>query len=337
MNMKVGIIGCGNMGNLYAEELSAMRQVELAAVCDSDMESAWRLAVKHGVQAYEIPEAMLAAELDVVCITLPSHLHKSCTLLAAEYGKHVICEKPIALELADARDMISACEKAGVRLFIGHVVRFFPEYEHMKKEIDEGSIGAVGMAHAKRIGPHPAAAKSWFGDPARSGGVIKDLMIHDIDYMRSVLGEIRSVYAVNKRTGTTDYALATLRFQSGTIVNLEAHWGYPGPFTTAVEFAGKRGIIRSNNQTTQSVRLYRGAEYTADAQGIAIPISPSHTSPYYRELEHFLESIASGVEPIVNAHDAYKALEIAEAVLQSAQSGLPVHLTGMSLRTGGES
>src|SRR5690606_31749964 len=143
------------------------------------------------------------------------------------------------------------------------------------------AIGRVGVAHAKRAGGHPGKAKSWYKDAALSGGVILDLMIHDIDFMRGVLGEVDTVYAMNRTTDEIDYALVTLRFRSGAIANLEGHWGYPGPFTTAAEFAGTKGIIRFDSRDAVSVRVRKRASAGGADQGrVAVPASPAWRDPY---------------------------------------------------------
>ena len=151
--MKIAIVGCGGMGNVHALSYVQMPDVTLTGVCDLDIELAEALSLKTGAPAYTSFETMLKeADFDVLSVTLPSYLHKEYTLKAAQAGKHVICEKPLALNLEDAAAMIQGCEHYGVRLFVGHVVRFFPEYVQMKQAIDEGKLGRVGVIHAKRIG-----------------------------------------------------------------------------------------------------------------------------------------------------------------------------------------
>ncbi|MDQ6420654.1 Gfo/Idh/MocA family oxidoreductase [Paenibacillus sp. LHD-117] len=320
--MNIAVLGCGGLGAVHADIYAKLEGVRLTGVCDVRQEMADVLSKRTGAPAYASFQHMLEeADIDAVSIALPTYLHKEYTLLAAKARKHVICEKPIALTLEDAEEMIACCEENGVRLFIGHVVRFFPDYANMKRALDEGSLGKSAVAHASRVGGHPGAA--WYANIEQSGGVITDLMIHDLDFLRWCLGEVRSVYALNTRREGMDYALVTLEFENDAVANVEAHWGYPGPFHTKAEIAGSGGIIRADSLRSSSLTIRRTAG--ADKSGgIEIPQSPTFRSPYELQLEHFVACIRDSSEPLVTARDAYKALELAKAAYESVSSGKAV-------------
>jgi UDP-N-acetylglucosamine 3-dehydrogenase len=146
-------------------------------------------------------------------------------------------------------------------------------------------------------------------------------MVHDIDFMRWALGDIRSVYGLHRYNDDLDYASATLVFESGAVANLEAFWGYPGPFSTVAEIAGSKGVIRSDSQKTKSLHIRKKASSRDVKPFVEVPQSPSYHNPFELELIHFIECIRHNQEPIVTAQDAYKALEIALAVLESSSSG----------------
>lgn len=328
-NVKVVIVGCGTMGGIHAANVSRLEGVELAAVCDERGEAAQKLGERCHAQWFTSFERMVeAAAFDAVIITLPTHLHKDYTIKAAAAGKHVICEKPIAPTLEDASEMMETCKRNGVKLFVGHVVRFFPNYADIQRQVAAGAIGDAGVAHTKRSGPFPGAARSWYADPTKSGGVVMDLMIHDIDFVRWIFGEVVSVYAFNRRTENLDHALVTLSFEGGKIANLESLWGYPGDFHTSIEIAGRRGVIRNHSGDNGSFRLNKAASNREHRQAVAVPKSPSRHDPYYFEMAHFLDCIREEKEPLVSATDAYKALEIALAAKRSADTGLPIQLSG---------
>ncbi|PYI53602.1 Gfo/Idh/MocA family protein [Paenibacillus flagellatus] len=323
--MKVAIVGCGGLGNVHASCYAAIPGVTVVGVCDIEPDLREKLAERTGAKAYASFDEMLAQSgCDVVSVTLPSNLHKPFAIQAARAGKHVICEKPIALHLDDAAEMIRECEANGVRLFVGHVVRFFPEYAQMKRQIEAGSIGRVGVAHAKRIGGHPGLRRPWFMDDAQSGGVILDLMIHDIDFFRWSLGEVRSAYGLRTVEGDVDYASATLVFESGAVANVEAYWGYPGPFTTAAEIAGSKGVIRSDSSKSVSLQVRKAAAADAGGPFVEVPQSPGYRSPFELEIEHFIDCMRENREPLVTAQDAYKALEIGLAIVESTRTGRAV-------------
>jgi predicted dehydrogenase len=324
--LEVAVIGFGTMGKLFAGHLSRMEGVRLSAV-SSTSPAAARDAEKLGARWYASGEELLerSERLDAVLLALPTHLHEPYTVMAAKKGVHVICEKPIALSTAEADRMEEACAKHGVKLYVGHVLRFFPEYANLRKHADEGAIGRIGVAHAKRFSLHPPAG-SWFADESKSGGVVFDLMIHDIDFMRSVLGEVHTVFAIVRKSPGVQYASATLRFDSGAIANLEAMWGYPGPFATSVEFAGQNGILRADNGSSRSVVVHRVSSDQSGNEGVEIPQSPMYKDPYKLELEHFIACIRTGGQPLVTVRDAKEAVRIACAALESATTGQPVRL-----------
>jgi len=320
--MKVAIVGCGGLGNVHAGCYAKIPGVTIVGVCDIDSNHLRKMAERTGAKPYESFDDMLEQSgCEVVSVTLPSHLHMPFSIKAAKAGKHVICEKPIALNLQDAAEMIRVCEQNGVRLFVGHVVRFFPEYVQMKTKIAQGALGRIGVAHLKRIGGHPGDRRPWFKEEDKSGGVVIDLMVHDLDFLRWSLGEVRSVYGLRKLEGNVDYASATLIFESGAVANIEAHWGYPGPFTTAAEFAGSVGVIRSDSSKSVSLQVRKASADNAGGPFVEVPQSPGYHSPFELEIKHFIDCIRENRQPIVTAQDAYKALEIGLAVVESSRTG----------------
>jgi predicted dehydrogenase len=326
--MNFGVIGCGTMGKMYMERLCTMPDVQLTAISNRSEDVLAECASKYGVTAYTSYDELIASsEVDVVCITLPTHMHKEVVLKAAASGKHVICEKPLALNPQDAREMAEACERNGVRFFPAHVLRFFPEYVQLRQKVKDGTIGKVGVAHAKRASKHPVAG-SWYIDPARSGGILFDLMIHDLDFLRWTLGDAKTVFAVNQQAEGVDYASVTIRFESGAIANLEAFWGYPGPFLTQVELAGTQGVLRHDSRNSVSLIVQRNDPEHSAHRGVDFPMRPSLKDPFVVQLEHFLNCIRTGEEAVVTSQDGVSAVELAHSAVQSLQTGQPVRIAG---------
>jgi len=331
ISMNIAILGCGTMGMIYAHNLAKMPGVTVTGVVDINAGRAERAAALTGAKAYTDAASLFEQkDLEAVAVCLPTYLHKPYVLQIAEKGLHVICEKPAALTLEDAQEMKAACEQHGVRLFIGHVVRFFPNYHDAYQQAHSGKIGAPKMAHFKRYGAYPQGMDGWYTDSGKSGGVIMDLMIHDIDYACWLFGEVESVYAsaVKRDEPKMEYAQLTLHFKNKAIASLTGYWGYPGPFTTQFEVSGDQGIVRFDSNQVQPLDIQIQGLATGEGPAVQIPSGSNLHDPYYKELQHFIECIRNGSDPLVSIEDACYAVAIAQAAGQSAQTGQPVMIGG---------
>ncbi|WP_042462015.1 Gfo/Idh/MocA family protein [Neobacillus dielmonensis] len=324
------LIGAGTMGMEHAASYYSMEDVHLAGIVDLRKEQAEQIIGQHDTKLFQtLDEAVNTLEhIDVIDICVPTYLHKEYVMKAADYGIHVICEKPLAYTLEDAREMIDYCEAKQVKLFVGHVVRFFPQYAKVHELIANETIGEIGVVRTRRGGEFPAGWSDWYADHTKSGGVILDLMIHDFDYLRWNFGEVDRVFAkglAERNIEHLDYALVTLVFQSGVIAHVEGTWAHQ-TFSTQFEFAGKTGIIEYDSLKEEPVLLSMKQSKAKSSGGVAVPQSPLKKTPYTIELEHFLTCLKTNATPIVSAEDAYKAMEISVAALQSLKTGLPVSL-----------
>lgn len=322
---KVAVIGCGGMGNIHADRYRSMPGAELVGVCDVNEAAGSALGAEAGVPWFRTAAELLeATKPDAASIAVPTYLHVALIKEVADRGVHVICEKPLALTSEEAEEAVRYCADRGVRLFVGHVVRFFPSYEKLAGQVRPLGGEAGGVYHAKRAGSHPGLVQPWFKDADKSGGVILDLMIHDIDFILGTFGEAVEVFAFNRKTNDIDYASATFRFKNGTIAQLEAFWGYPGAFHTSFEYAAAGGIVRGESDSSESLRVRRSAPPGAGSGFVETPQSVLLEDPYYRELAHFLHCIETGEGPLVTAFDALEAVRWAEAALESAREKRPV-------------
>lgn len=328
--MRIALIGSGSMGSVHAEAHARNPRAELVGIFDSRLETAEALAERLGTRAYATLEQLMAAENpDIIDICLPTFLHKDYVLLAASYGKHVICEKPIAGSLADARAMIDACREAGVHLYVGHVVRFFPEYAQVRALIQGGEIGEVGTVRTERVSACPRGHEGWYRDFDKSGGVLLDLMLHDFDWLRWTFGEARRVTAVracrDSEDGPLEYALATLRMEDGTIALIEGSWAHT-EFSSSFEIAGTQGMLAENmaDNTPLTFRPRRDPGHAE--RGVIVPELIANKGPLQKELEHFIRCLNTGGDPLITAFDGLKAVEIAEAAIESARTGESITL-----------
>jgi predicted dehydrogenase len=326
--VRLGLVGAGFMGGVHLNAFAGIPEVEVVGVADARPDSAAAAAALVGARPYASYEELVAAEeVEIVDVCLPTSFHKDLAVKAARDGKHVILEKPIARTLEDAAEILEAFSGEGPRLFVGHVVRFFPEYVAIKGLVDAGDLGTVGVVRTSRRSPFLTGWNDWYADWRASGGVLLDLVIHDFDFLRWTLGEVERVYArgvLGREYNRLDYALVTLRFEHGAIAHVEGHWGYPGAFNYRIEVAGSRALVTADSSETAPLELLGGPTTPGESPDIV-----AGKSPYQTELEHFVRCVATGEEPVVEARDAYEALRIALAATESVLTGRPVTLGGV--------
>jgi predicted dehydrogenase len=342
--MNVAVVGTGTMGREHLEAWSRIDDAYITGVIGRDKERTQALADQYHTAAYTdlntlLAEAEAEAEVEMVDICLPTDLHLEYVRLAAQAGKAVICEKPLGRDIDEAQAIIDVCREHGVPLYVGHVVRFFPEYENARRQVQEGQIGQPGVVRLSRGGPFPQGRGDWYADEQKSGGVILDMAIHDLDWLRWTFGEVKRVMAkrVNRKDeqGKTvlEYALLTLRMADGTIAHVEASWAQTA-FKAAFEIAGDQGMLVYDSDDSQPLHVQLRQSETA-AGGVAVPESVG-INPYQRQLEHFKDCLLHRAEPLVSADDAWQAVRIARAALESIEKGQPITLQkGATDRIGG--
>jgi predicted dehydrogenase len=319
VNLRVGLVGAGNMAGIHADAWATTPD-RIVAVFDPDRERASKLADAYRAVVADDFDG-LAAMVDVVDICTPTHTHASYITAAAGSGVDIVCEKPLARTASEALDAVAACEAAGVRLLVGHVVRFFPEYAAARDTVVAGDVGEVGVVRLDRSTYLPAGASSWFSDRSKSGGVVLDLMIHDVDYARWVAGDVARVYA--RSAGGGDHVLATLSHTNGAISHIQGSWAYPrGSFRAAFEIAGSDGLI----QRHVAVPFEASVKAGDDVSDVPQPPSSSTESPYVTEIRHFSSVLHGNAEPRVTADDGAKAVAVCDAIAESLMTNRAVEV-----------
>jgi predicted dehydrogenase len=213
--IKVGIAGIGFMGMIHYLAYQKVRGAKVAAIATRDPKKRagdWRgiqgnfgppgtqMDLK-GVAAYaELDEMLADPQLDLIDICLPPDLHATTAMAALKAGKHVLCEKPISLTTAEAQKMVQAAERSGQQLLIGHVLPFFPEYDHARRMIAGGKHGRLLGGHFKRIISDPSWLKDFY-DPRKVGGPVVDLHIHDAHFIRLLCGMPQAVFSRGRPRG----------------------------------------------------------------------------------------------------------------------------------------
>jgi len=331
---RIGIVGVGGMGTWHAARWRQL-PVELAGFYDASPGAAEKAVTQFGGRAFASLGDLLAA-VDVVDVCTPTPHHKAPVLAGAAAGKDIVCEKPLARHLRDAQDMVTACQAAGVRLFVAQVVRFFREFSQAKAILDSGALGRPGIIRTARGGSPPSVPpsgeRSWFADLEQSGGVIMDVSIHDVDFARWCLGDVERVFArgLDLAEGQPySHALILLRFKSGAIGHIEGSWAYPpGRFRTLFEIACDQGLVEFDSLAPAPLTVTLKSDGSPQAPGIPqvhSPLAPQD-DPYFLELEHFLNCLEHGDESLVSAQDGLEAVKISLAAIESMRTGRPVDL-----------
>ncbi len=327
--MRIGIAGVGFMGSTHAESWAAAGATVAGFLADRSG-AARQLAEQYGADVFPDIQALLAA-VDVLDVCTPTDTHAELIIAAARAGRHVVCEKPLARTVEQAQQAIDACKAAGVKLLVAHVVRYAPEYVLAKASVERGEIGRPAVLRLERASYQPKkAAGNWFLDQTRSGGIILDLMIHDLDYARWVAGDVEQVFARTIGTASpgapVDHAMVLLRHSSGAISHVTGSWAYPPPtFRTALEIAGDGGLIEFTSQSAEPVEALL-MQQAADAPDVARYSVVLEETPYTAQLREFYAALRSDAPVRVTAEDGLEAVRIALAAVESANSGRAVHL-----------
>lgn len=335
MTYRVALIGAGTMGGEHGRQWAAVPGAEVVGVLAESREDANQAAEAAACPAFgrdEFDALLRQTRPDIVDVCVPTPLHRDYVERAAAAGKAIFVEKPLARTLADCDAIVQAVERAGVPLMAGHVLRFFPEYAAAKRMVDAGGVGTPATVRTARLSGMPHGWHGWYEDGARSGGVILDMIIHDFDWLRWTFGPVRRVFAQGlygrpEHAGKRDYALVTLRHESGAAAHVTGSWAYPGGFRTTLEIAGDAGLIE--HDSAQSAPLTFSPHKTeGGAGGVAVPESPlaAGDNPYFRELSAFVHALQAGEPPPVTVYDAREAARIALAALESIETGKAVTL-----------
>jgi predicted dehydrogenase len=330
----VGLIGSGFIAELHAAGLAHVPAATIRAVASPTPGNAERFAARHGIPRHHTDFRALIEQddVDVVCIGAPNDLHRDIAVAAAEAGKHVICEKPLARTLAEADEMIEACSRAGVKLMYAEELCFAPKYVRAKELADEGALGRVYMVRQgeQHFGPH----SDWFWDPERSGGgVLMDMGCHGIEFARWVYDKPAAVSVTAElgtfvhadRTVAEDHAVTVVRYEGNRIGIVDTSWAKPGGMDDRGELVGSKGITY--------VDILRGSSlltFSEPGYGYAVEKAPQTTGwsftmfeelwnyGFPQEMTHFIDCVLDDSEPAETGADGRAVLEIIYAAYVAA-------------------
>jgi len=341
---KVALFGTGFIADIHLESYHRfVPEAEVVAVYSRRAERAEAFARKHHIPRWfdNWEKAIAESDCEVVDIGLPNFLHAPVVIAAAKAGKHVIIEKPLALNLREADSMIEACRQNNRKLMYAEELCFAPKYERVRKLVQEGAIGKIYQLRQceKHSGPH----SDWFYDLNQSGGgALMDMGCHGLAWFRWMLGgrpKVESVYATMStvlhrgRTQCEDNSVCIVEFEGGAIGIAENSWAKHGGMEDRVEVYGDGGVVyadlfQGNSALTYSEKGYGYAmEKAGTTRGWTFTIfEEAFNQGYPQELKHFIECVRNNTEPCVTGEDGRAVLEMMSAAYRSARLGQKVAL-----------
>ena len=319
--IKVGLIGIGGMGGVHYNAYKMTSDCEVVAVADIREDMAREKVGEDNVRVYHDMETLLANEdVDFVDICTPSYMHTEMSIKALQSGVHVLSEKPMTLNTADAMKIMDAADKSGKLYMVAHVIRFAKPYMYLKNVIESGELGKLVRLDMKRLSEKPLWSwENWMMDEKKSGGAPIDLSIHDIDFVQSVFGmpdKINGVYNKMSRNGN-DHIEAQLIY-GDTIITTEGAWfDYKLPFEAGFTAFFQNGVLRlqggkltRNGEEVELERLLPKTE-----SGINISVDNANVA----EIEYFADCVINGKAPEkVMPESSMKSIELVEKIIENS-------------------
>lgn len=327
--IRFALLGAGRIGKVHAKAIAGNAGARLVAVADAFEDAAKAIASQYDCEVRTVDAIEAAGDVDAVVICTPTDTHADLIERFARAGKAIFCEKPIDLDIGRVKACLKVVEDTGAKLMVGFNRRFDPHFRAVRQAIDDGRIGAVEMVQITSRDPG-APPVSYIRS---SGGILRDMTIHDFDMARFLLGEEPdTVFATASvlvdpeigRAGDHDSVSVVLTTPSGkhcAISNSRrATYGYD----QRIEAHGSKGMLRAGNVHMTTVERADGAGFTADViQNFFID---RYVAAYANEVNAFIAAMQSGRTPTPSGHDGLQAQKLAEAATRSAQTGQAVRV-----------
>jgi len=322
-NVGLAMVGCGQIARAHLRAIAATPHAELVTTMDVIEERARKAANEYGGTPYTSLEAVLADDaVDAVVLPLPHHLHYPITVQAAQAGKHVLVEKPMALDLAEARQMVDAADKAGVWLMVGQSTRFQPRVWAAKRMIVEGRVGQVRQCIYRRVWFLERLSTDWRHSTEQCGGLYLPIFAsHDVDMILWLMGATpQRVYSVlRSRTAVVDA-------ESDGVVALElAGGGIASISFSMTSHIRQHSVLLIGSEGT--LLLEQGNLVLNDE---VIPVDESVDS-FTRQMAEFVEAIRAARAPVPSGRDALATMAVLDAAKRSAQTGQSVEIDPSSI------
>jgi UDP-N-acetyl-2-amino-2-deoxyglucuronate dehydrogenase len=336
---RFGLIGCGRIAPNHAHNIMKLEQAELKAVCDLAPEKAEHYSRTYGGEVYTDYRAVLAhPDIDIISIATSSGCHAEIGIAAAEAGKHVIVEKPMALSLHDADRLIAACAKNHVYLGVCHQNRYNQVVQKLRQALEAGRFGKLTHAVASirwYRDQHYFEQDSWHGTWAQDGGVLMNQSIHNIDLLQWMMGQATGIYgkiATRQRDiEVEDLGLGILTFQSGAMGMIEASSTvYPHNLEETLNIFGEKGTVILGGPSINKIEAWRFADGLDDEAEVIKSFGETPPNIYgfgHRELYlRYMKAIETGTKFDIPGTEGRKALEVILGIYHSSLSGQAMRL-----------
>lgn len=325
--MKIGVMSFAHMhAYSYTESLQRLDDVEIVGIFDDDTERGNEMAKVFDLNYYNDREEFLNLDMDAVIICSENNRHKEMVIAAAKAKKHILCEKPIATNVEDAKEMIQICEENEVILQIAFPVRYSSNMMALKKSIDMGELGDIVAFRTTNRGQNPGG---WFIDNSISGGgAVLDHTVHMLDIMRWLINdEVKTVTAVVDsffhNIETDDAGLLTVTFENGVIASHDTSWSKFKQFPTwgdaTIEVIGTKGTV--------FVDAYGDHLKTFKNDEKALQHLNFGTNMDYELIKDFVNCVKENRQPFITGYDGLKAMEVGLAAYESNERKETIHLS----------
>ena len=329
----VGLIGAGQIGKVHAQNLARrVPNARLSGISDSNIDAANAVASLTDVQeVYKDYHALLRnKDVDAVVVATPTFLKMEVVEAAVEAGKHVFCEKPMALTLSEADEFIRTIDRGGIKFQVGYQRRFDPSYARIKSAIDSGEIGTMLLLRSNTRDP-PQKVAGW-ADPKVSGGIFLDTSSHDYDVIRWLSGSeavsvvadgVTTAYPELKKLGDQDTTMTIIRLANGALAHVDACRVSVYGYDIRAEVVGTEGAAFMDIGKSSEAHLMKKSW---ESNEFSYWYTQRFDEAYRAELEGFASAIIDDTEPRVTARDGRAAVEIGLAAKKSMQEGKAVSL-----------
>ncbi len=340
--VRIGIIGCGGMGNMHRASCALNELAELVAVADADPDICQAKAKDWGAEAAPNYKALLErSDIDAVFITTPTPTHAELAVEALEHGKHTFVEKPMARTIEQAKTMVDAANRTDRISMVGQVIRFWPEYRVFREAVAENRYGQLRSLRLHRTGGCPTwGVNNWFTEGTQSGSAALDLHTHDTDFVVFLLGKPDAVHSHGSKDHTGWWSIITQYvYSDGPSVYAEGSWYYSEkfPFNMSFRAVFEEGVLDYDSGRDDTLLFYPKAGEPdkprlpeipkAQAEGINI----TDIGAYYLEDIHFFECIAKGQKPeTATFQTSYEALQVVFSEIRSAEENKPVRIENLT-------